>query len=123
MAYDLDLSFIYKNPTRVVFGVNSLNDLGPEMNLLNGSKAFIITDKGVEEAGLVDKVVKALGSRWVGTYNEVPTDSGIHIVNQAAEIARQKGADLVVSVGGGSVIAHAKGVAPLLMEGGKLGEY
>ncbi|OFW57901.1 MAG: hypothetical protein A2W01_02945 [Candidatus Solincola sediminis] len=123
MAYDLDLSFIYKNPTRIVFGVNSLNDLGPEMNLLNGSKAFIITDKGVEEAGLVDKVVKALGSRWVGTYNEVPQDSGIHIVNQAAEIAREKGADLVVSVGGGSVIDTAKGVALLLMEGGKLEDY
>ena len=119
MAYDLDLSFIYKDPTRIVFGVNSLNDLGPEMNLLNGSKAFIITDKGVEEAGLVDKVVKALGSRWVGTYNEVPQDSGIHIVNQAAEIAREKGADLVVSVGGGSVIDTAKGVALLLMEGGR----
>src|SRR4030042_3207143 len=123
MAYDLDLSFIYKNPTRVVFGVNSLNDLGPEMNLLNGSKAFIITDKGVEEAGLLEKVVKALGSRWVGTYNEVPQDSGLHIVNQAAEIAREKGADAVVSVGGGSVIDTAKGVAILLKEGGVLQDY
>jgi aldehyde dehydrogenase (NAD+) len=123
MAYDLDLSFIYKNPTRMVFGVNSLNDLGPEINLLKGSKVFVVSDKGVKEAGLVDMVVKAMGNRWVGTYDEVPQDSGIHIVNQAAEIAKEKGTDLVVSVGGGSVIDTAKGVALLLKEGGKLEDH
>jgi aldehyde dehydrogenase (NAD+) len=123
MAYDLDLSFIYKNPTRIVFGVNSLNDLVPEINLLKGSKAFLVTDKGVGEAGLVDMVVKALGTRWVGTYDEVPQDSGLHIVNEAADLAREKGTDIVISLGGGSVIDTAKGVALLLKEGGKLEGY
>ncbi len=123
MAYDVDLSFIYKNPTRIVFGVNALRDLSPEIGLLNGSKAFVVTDKGVAEAGLTEMVVKTLGNKWVGTYDQVPQDSGIHIVNEAAEIAREKGADLVVSVGGGSVIDTAKGVALLLKEGGKLEDY
>jgi alcohol dehydrogenase len=123
MAYDKDLSFIYKNYTRIVFGINSVKDVGAEVDQLKCSKAFIVTDKGVAEAGLAEKVQKALGSRFVGMFDECPQDSGYHIANQAAEIAREKGADCLVSVGGGSVIDTAKGMAILLKEGGKLEDY
>jgi aldehyde dehydrogenase (NAD+) len=123
MAYDTDLSFIYKNPTRVVFGVNSLRDLGPEVDELKCSRAFVVTDKGVAAAGLLEKVEQALGKRWVGTFDDCPQDSGVHIVNQAAELAKEKGADVLVSLGGGSVIDTAKGMAILLKEGGKLEDH
>ncbi len=123
MAYDKDLAFIYKNYTRLVFGINAVKDVGAEVDLLKCSKAFIVTDKGVAEAGLAEKVEKALGSRYVGTFDGCPQDSGYHIVNQAAEIAREKGADCLISVGGGSVIDTAKGMAILLKEGGKLEDY
>ncbi len=123
MAYDTDLSFIYKNPTRVVFGVNSLRDLSSEVGELKCSKAFLVTDKGLVEAGLAEKVEKALGNKHVGTFDECPQDSGVHIVNQAAELAREKGADILVSLGGGSVIDTAKGMAILLKEGGKLEDH
>lgn len=123
MAYDKDLSFIYKNPTRVVFGVNALRDLGPEVDELKCSRAFVVTDKGVAAAGLLDKVVEALGKRWVGTFEDCPQDSGLHVVNQAAELAKEKEADCLVSLGGGSSIDTAKGIAILLKEGGKLEDH
>ena len=123
MAYDKDLSFIYKNPTRVVFGVNSLRDLGPEVDELKCARAFVVSDQGVREAGLTEKVEQALGKRWVGTFDECPQDSGLHIVNQAADKAKEKEADIVVSVGGGSVIDTAKGMAILLKEGGKIEDH
>jgi alcohol dehydrogenase len=90
---------------------------------LKCSKAFVVSDKGVAAAGLVEKVEKALGKRWVGTFDECPQDSGLHIVNQAAELAREKGADILISVGGGSVIDTAKGMAILLKEGGKIEDH
>ncbi len=123
MAYDTDLSFIYKNPTRIVFGVDSLKDLSAEVNELKCSKAFLVTDKGLVEAGLAEKVEKALGSKHVGTFDGCPQDSGVHIVNQAAELAKEKGTDILVSLGGGSVIDTAKGMAILLKEGGKLEDH
>ncbi len=86
MAYDADLSFIYRNYTRIVFGANTVNDVGSEVDYLKCSKAFVITDKGVEAAGLAEKVRNALGNRLVGTFDEVPQDSGYHIVAQAAEM-------------------------------------
>jgi aldehyde dehydrogenase (NAD+) len=123
MAYDKDLSFIYKNYTRLIYGINSVRDAGSEVDELKRSKAFIVTDPGVTAAGLVEKVEKALGSKLVGKFDEVPQDSGFHIVNQVADLARQKGADCLVSVGGGSVIDTAKGVSIVLSEGGKLEDY
>jgi alcohol dehydrogenase class IV len=123
MAYDKDLSFIYKNFTRLAYGINAVKDVGAEVDELKCSKAFIVTDKGVTDAGLVEKVEKALGNKLVGKYDECPQDSGFHIVNQAAEIARKAGADCLVSVGGGSVIDTAKGMAILVSEGGNLEDY
>jgi aldehyde dehydrogenase (NAD+) len=123
MAYDKDLSFIYKNYTRLIYGINSVRDTGSEVDELKCSKAFIITDKGVTDAGLVEKVEKALGAKLVGKFDECPQDSGFHIVNQVADMAREKGADCLVSVGGGSVIDTAKGVSIVLSEGGKLEDY
>ncbi|MBC7248036.1 MAG: iron-containing alcohol dehydrogenase [Actinobacteria bacterium] len=123
MAYDKDLAFIYRNYTRIVFGINTVNDVGSEVDYLKCSRAFIVTDKGVKEAGLVEKVEKGLGSRLVGMFDECPQDSGFHIASQAAEMARAAGADCLVSVGGGSCIDTAKGAAILLKEGGDLHDY
>jgi len=123
MAYDSDLSFVYRNPTKLVFGENSINEVGQEVDGLKCSKAFLVTDKGIVDAGLAERVQKALGSKLVGIYDKCVQDSDIHIVNEAAEIARSKGTDVLVSVGGGSVIDTTKGMAIVLKEGGQIQDY
>ncbi len=123
MGYDRDLSFQYYNPTKIVFGENSVNDVGMEVEALGGSKALVVTDKSIKELGLADRVEKALGKRYAGTYDGCIVDSGVHTVNEGAAYARELGADAVVSVGGGSVIDTAKGIAILIREGGQLLDY
>lgn len=123
MAYDRDLAFIYRNPTKVVFGEKTAGDAGIEVAELGCSKAFVVTDPGVVAAGLVERVVKALSKKYVGIYDKCIQDSGVHIINEAAALAKEAGADCLVSVGGGSTIDTAKGMAVLLKEGGKLEDY
>lgn len=123
MGYDRDLSFIYRNPTKIVFGEKTANDTGIEVAELGCGKAFIVTDPGVVEVGLVERVQKALGNKYVGVYDKCIQDSGLHIINEGAEVAKAAGADCLVSVGGGSVIDTAKGMAILLNEGGKIEDY
>ena len=123
MAYDRDLAFVYRNPTKIVFGEKTVNDAGMEVSELGCSRALIVTDPGVVEAGLVVRVEKALGAKYVGVYDKCIQDSGVHIINEAAGVARESGADCLVSVGGGSTIDTAKGMAVLLKEGGKLEDY
>ena len=120
MAYDRDLAFVYRNPTKLVFGENCINEIGAEIGILKCKKAFVVTDKGVVAAGLAGRVEKALGSNHAGTFDECVQDSDLRIINKVAEIARSKGADVLVSVGGGSVIDTTKGAAIVLKEGGKI---
>lgn len=123
MGYDRNLSFEYNNPTKIIFGENCVRDVGLEVDSLGCSKPLIVTDEGIVKAGLVERVEEALGNRCVGIYAGCIQDSGFHIVNEAAAFALEKGADSLVSIGGGSVIDTAKGMAVVMKEGGKLQDY
>jgi aldehyde dehydrogenase (NAD+) len=124
MAYTEDLSFLFYSPTRVVYGVNSANDVAVELRNLGCAKALVVTDRFLmETTDLVKKIEKSLGDMCVGVFADVPSDSGVHAVNQGYQFAKSRGAEGVVSVGGGSVIDTAKGIAILLREGGELRDY
>jgi len=122
MSYDSELSFEYFAPTKVVFGVGSLAELPMAVGSL-GTKAFLVTDAGLIASGLVDRVRGKLGSLLVGTYADVPQDSGMDVVDAGAERALAAGADVIVSLGGGSVIDTAKGMCIVMTEGGSLRDF
>lgn len=123
MAYERDLSFVYFGPTKVVFGVGTARDVEAEMAGLGCRRALVVTDQGIMKAGLVDGIMKVLGDKCVGLFSDVPQDTGVSVVNRAAAYGREKGADCVVSVGGGSVIDTGKGTCILLTEGGGLENF
>jgi alcohol dehydrogenase class IV len=123
MAYDLDLSFNYFGPTKIIFGVDSSKDVEIEMGYFGGTKAVVVTDQGIIKAGLIDHIVKALGSKCAGVFSDIPQDTGVEVVDAGAAFAKKNGADIVVSVGGGSVIDTAKGICILLTEGGNLRDF
>jgi alcohol dehydrogenase class IV len=123
MKYDSDLSFNYFGPTKIIFGIDASKDVEIEMSSLGGTKAVVVTDQGIMKAGLIDHIVKALGSKCVGVFSDVPQDTGVEVVDAGASFAKKNGADIVVSVGGGSVIDTAKGMCILLTEGGSLRDF
>ena len=122
MQYDADLNFNYFSPTKVIFGQGSVAELPMEVRAL-GKKAFLVTDPGLIDAGLVEPVERKLGDMLAGVYSDVPQDSGMEIVDQGAELALSTGADVIVSLGGGSVIDTAKGICIVLKEGGSLKDF
>lgn len=112
-------SFMFEGPTKVVGGPDSIIALQYEISRLNCKRAVIITDKGIRDAGILDKVQKAIGSMCVGIFDEVMEDSGYKVIDKAVEFCRNLNADILVSLGGGSSIDTAKGVAVTLTNGGK----
>lgn len=125
MPYDAeDLSFLFYAPTRIVYGVRSAGDVAMELHGLGCEKALLVTDRLLyDSTDLVKGIEKTLGDACVGVFADVPSDSGVHVVDQGYRLARDRGAQGVVSVGGGSVIDTAKGIALLLREGGELRDY
>jgi aldehyde dehydrogenase (NAD+) len=122
MSYDKDLSFNYLAPTKIIFGQGSLSELPMEIAAL-GKTAFLVSDAGLTATGLVDAAQQAMGNRLAGVFTDVPQDSGMEVVDQGAALALSSGADVVVSLGGGSVIDTAKGMCILMKEGGSMRDY
>ncbi|MCJ8501864.1 aldehyde dehydrogenase family protein [Desulfatitalea alkaliphila] len=113
----------YITPTLVLAGHGSLAAVYREVVRLGARRALILTDAGVRRAGLVDRVQEALGDFCVGVYDDIAQDTDLSIVDAAAEMAREFGADIIVSVGGGSVIDTGKAVCVTLKNGGKANDH
>ncbi len=115
--------FEFQIRTRIVFGAGLVRDAGFEAAKLKGSRAFIVTDRTVRALGLAQRVLAGFegsGVAVVGIFDDVPPNSDVRVVERGAEIARAAGADLLVAVGGGSVLDTAKVINLLLVEGGSL---
>lgn len=112
-------AFLFEGPTRIVAGPDSIISLQFEVCRLSCSRAVIITDRGIREAGLLDKVVKALGTLCAGVFDGVVEDSGYTVVDKAVDYCKGVGADILVSLGGGSSMDTAKAVALTLTNGGR----
>ena len=124
MAYDESLSFVFMNTTRVAFGPGCSRDVREEVRALGCSRALVVTDAVLARStDIPARIEKALGESCAGTYSDVVPDSGVHLVDAGAAFARERGADCIVSVGGGSAIDTAKGIAIVLKEGGSLRDY
>ncbi len=111
--------------TRVLYKLGLATELGPVIEELGAQRAFIIADKGVVSAGLIDPILAGLREsiEVVGVFDSVPANSSVAVVMAAAAAAGAAGADLVIAMGGGSPIDTAKAVRIVLTHGGHLLDY
>ncbi|MGC0327504.1 alcohol dehydrogenase class IV [Streptomyces sp. SAI-170] len=109
----------------IVFGPGSLAELGHCALRLGGRRPFLVTDPGLIAAGWADEAVahlKRAGLRPV-VWSEVTPNPKDHEVQAGFERYTESGCDVIVGVGGGSVIDAAKGVAILSGNGGRILDY
>jgi alcohol dehydrogenase class IV len=124
MSYSADLNFSVYQPTRVVFGDGAVAETALELKRLGVERAVIVTDKLLrEKTDVVARVEKALGARHAGTYDGVIPDTGVEVIDQGAAFCRSVHCDGLISVGGGSAIDTAKGMAIVLTEGGSIRDH
>ena len=118
-------SFTFNNPRveRIVSGVGSLGRLAGEIERLGGTRALVVISPSVAKTFLLERVKASLGGKCAAVFDEVRPHSPTDSIAKAVERARRARADALVSVGGGSAIDTAKGVAALLAEGGSLPRF
>lgn len=114
------MRFEFATATRIIFGPKVLSQVAPEAASM-GRRALVVTEPSPERAAtLIDGL--AGQSIEVATYS-VPGEPTTSIVADGARKAQQAGCDLVISLGGGSVLDTGKAIAALLTNGGDLLEY
>lgn len=93
------------------------NHLVAEAQRAGAKRAFVVCSKSITaRTTIVDRIRAALGPLFAGVYDGIEVDSTYRSVRAATDAARQAGADLIVAVGGGSVIVAARAVDIFLCE-------
>lgn len=107
------LNFQFHNPTKIIFGRDSLNQLGNEV-IKYGQKVLVVTGgQSVKKIGLYDKVMNILKDLSCHIYEleGISPNPRLHSVHEGIKICKDNGIDFILAVGGGSVIDAAKAIA------------
>jgi alcohol dehydrogenase class IV len=107
--------------TRIQFDFGALELLSNELALLNLKRPLLVSDPGVQAAGLVERALSLYPG--IPVFTDTPGNPTEAAVLDALEVYRQEGCDGLVALGGGSVIDLAKAVALLATHPGVLSDY
>ncbi len=114
------MDFEFATAKRILFGPGRLGEIGP-LSLGMGSHCLVLTGKNIDRARPLLDQLEQHGLSYV-TFS-VPMEPNVALAGQAVACARQAHCDLVIAMGGGSVIDMGKAVAALLTNAGDLLEH
>ena len=119
------MNFNYYLPVNVVFGCGKVKEVG-ELAKPYGKKALIVTGKSsAKKSGLYDKVKDSLEAAGIESalFDKVSQNPLTTTAIEGAEFAKETGADVVVAIGGGSIMDCAKSIAFLAVNDGDINDY
>jgi maleylacetate reductase len=95
----------------VVFGRPAAEAVVEQLDRLNAARAFLMVSGTLNrETDEIGKIRRALGARCVATFDAMPAHTPRAAVIAAANQARDADADIIVTIGGGSITDGAKAV-------------
>jgi alcohol dehydrogenase YqhD (iron-dependent ADH family) len=106
-------TFTFHNPTKIVFGQDTLEQIGSEAAPY-GKKALYVYGKGsIKKNGVYDKTIASLKSAGIEPieFGGVKANPILSHTREGIALARREKVDMIVAVGGGSVIDEAKAIA------------
>ena len=119
------MTFQYYLPVNIVFGRGKVNEVGA-LTRPYGKKALIVTGRSsAKKSGLYDRVKSGLEAEGVSTvlFDKVAQNPLTTTAEEGAALAREQGCDVVVAIGGGSIMDCAKAIAFLAVNDGDVNDY
>lgn len=118
-------AFQYYLPVNVVFGNGRVDQVG-EWTAPYGKHALIVTGRSsAKKSGLYDRVKDSLATAGVDSvlFDKVRQNPLTTTANEGAALAREQGCDVVVAIGGGSIMDCAKAIAFMAVNDGDINDY
>lgn len=106
-------NFDFRNPTKIIFGRGAENRVGTETAAYAKKILLHFGGKSIKNSGLYDRVtasLKSAGVQWVELGGVVPNPR-LSLVRQGIKLCKEHKLELILAVGGGSVIDSAKAIA------------
>ena len=109
----MNIDFTYQNPTRIHFGKSAMQYLPEELTLYGKNVLLLYGRNSIKASGLYDAVMSDLqkAGKKVVELAGIKSNPTYAQVLQGAQLVRDHQVDLILAVGGGSVIDCAKGIS------------
>ena len=120
-----DVAFKYFLPVNIEFGSGKVAKAG-ELTKPYGKKALIVTGhSSAKKSGLYDKVKDSLKAEGIDSvlFDKVAQNPLTTTAAEGAAFAKENGCDVVVAIGGGSIMDCAKAIAFLAVNNGDVSDY
>jgi len=102
---------VFSEMDEVIFGRPAAEAIADFARRLDARRVFLMASGTLNrQTDEIEKVRRALGGRCVGVFDQMPPHTPRRAVIAAAEQVREAGADLIVTIGGGSITDGAKAV-------------
>jgi len=112
-------------PIWVEFGNGKSERTGEIIHTKGWKSALIVTDRGIREAGILNGIEASLESEGIeyDVYDDVEPNPTVSMVSDTVDVLNAGEHDVVVAVGGGSVIDTAKCATLMTTNSGELSDY
>ena len=119
------MKFNFYNPTNLIFGSGSLNELGNQE--MPGKKAMVLISNGksTKENGYLDRTLEQLKKAGVETavWAGIMENPLKEAIMEGAAFAKNNGCDFIVALGGGAVLDSAVAISAMATNPGDLWDY
>ncbi|MGB9667598.1 MAG: iron-containing alcohol dehydrogenase [Thermosulfidibacteraceae bacterium] len=105
------LNFVYFNPTKVYFGKNILDKLPKELSKYGKKVLFVYGQSSIKRIGLYDRIIDLLKDFEIIEHGGVKPNPVLTHTREGIKKAKEHKVDVILAVGGGSVIDEAKAIA------------
>ncbi len=119
------MEFQYYLPVNLIFGRGKVSELGAR-TARYGHKALIVTGKSsTKKSGLLDRAIALLKEAGVesAVFDKVEPNPLTTTVLAGAALAKRENCDVVIGLGGGSIMDAAKGIAFMTVNDGDVSDY
>lgn len=118
--------YIFRLPTKVMFGVGMVKKIGEICKSQSASKVFLVTGRtSTKNSPYLSTVIASLEQSGIAVdlYAEIEADPSIETIDRGVMKMRDFKADAVVAFGGGSPMDAAKSMAMLMANEGSIADY
>jgi len=115
----MGLSFQFATASQIIFGQGAAQKI-PTLAGEFGNKALVVTGENTDR---IEKYIRPLQKKINVTFLKVPAEPTTLMVNEGVKVARTNSCNVVVGIGGGSVIDSAKAIAALVPNNGEILDF
>jgi alcohol dehydrogenase class IV len=111
----------------ILFGMDTIQQLGQQAKKLGAGRTLLVTGPHVKEAGVLDKALSSLKAESIDVEVNVQgrdtPEPATSVAEDTAEVARKGKFEVIIGLGGGSILDVAKMASALVTNPGKTKDY